>query len=105
MVHFEQEALAAGLLALAGVFGIGEGQLLQRTTRRAGWAYFNRSGKSFSDSLTLHAKIANRRKDALHKFSRSQVNQHGTIIVGDVSPTKLAKTTLAKSVLDAGWAN
>ncbi|WP_460426272.1 hypothetical protein [Azotobacter armeniacus] len=41
----------------------------------------------------------------MHKFSRSQVNQHGTIIVGDVSPTKLAKTTLAKSVLDAGWAN
>lgn len=52
---------------------------------------------------TIHAKIANRRKDALHKFSRSLVNQHGTIIVGDVSPAKLAKTKMAKSVLDAGW--
>ncbi|RRW39583.1 transposase, partial [Pseudomonas luteola] len=33
----------------------------------------------------IHAKIANRRKDALHKFSRQLVNCYGTIIVGDVS--------------------
>ncbi|GAB3395102.1 RNA-guided endonuclease InsQ/TnpB family protein [Azotobacter armeniacus] len=51
----------------------------------------------------IHAKIANRRKDALHKFSRSLVSQHGTIIVGDVSPAKLAKTKMAKPALDAGW--
>ncbi|WP_254789256.1 RNA-guided endonuclease InsQ/TnpB family protein [Azotobacter beijerinckii] len=51
----------------------------------------------------IHAKIANRRKDALHKFSRSLVNRHGTIIVGDVSSAKLAQTRMAKSVLDAGW--
>jgi IS605 OrfB family transposase len=51
----------------------------------------------------IHAKIANRRKDALHKFSRALVERCGTIIVGDVSPQKLAKTTMAKSVLDAGW--
>jgi len=52
---------------------------------------------------TLHAKIKNRRKDALHKFSRRLVDQHGEIVVGDVSSTKLAKTRMAKSVLDAGW--
>ncbi|AYN96806.1 transposase [Pseudomonas sp. LTJR-52] len=51
----------------------------------------------------IHAKIANRRKDALHKFSRRLVNSYGTIIVGDVSSSKLAKTRMAKSVLDAGW--
>lgn len=51
----------------------------------------------------IHAKIANRRKDAHHKFSRALVERCGTIIVGDVSPTKLAKTPMAKSVLDAGW--
>lgn len=51
----------------------------------------------------IHAKIKNRRKDALHKFSRRLVDQHGEIVVGDVSPTKLAKTRMAKSVLDAGW--
>ena len=51
----------------------------------------------------LHAKIANRRKEALHQFSRVLVARCGTIIVGDVSPVKLAKTSMAKSVLDAGW--
>nr|WP_275445893.1 MULTISPECIES: transposase [unclassified Halomonas] len=51
----------------------------------------------------IHAKIKNRRKDALHKFSRRLVNQHGEIYVGDASPTKLAKPRMAKSVLDAGW--
>lgn len=52
----------------------------------------------------IHAKIANRRKDALHQFSRKLVNSYGTIIVGDISPSTLAKTKMAKSVLDAGWA-
>ncbi len=51
----------------------------------------------------IHAKIKNRRKDALHKFSHALVEQHGAIIVGDVSSSKLAKTNMAKSVLDAGW--
>ena len=50
-----------------------------------------------------NAKIANRRKDALHKFSRMLVNQHGEFIVGNVSSLKLVKTNMAKSVLDAGW--
>lgn len=52
---------------------------------------------------TLHAKIANRRKDALHKLSTRLVKKYGVIVVGNVSSSKLAKTKLAKSVLDAGW--
>ncbi|HKM36214.1 MAG TPA: transposase [Thiopseudomonas sp.] len=52
---------------------------------------------------TIHAKIANRRKDALHKFSRTLVNRCGEIYVGNVSSLKLVKTKMAKSVLDAGW--
>ena len=51
----------------------------------------------------IHAKIANRRKDSLHKFSNALVARCGTIIVGDVSSQKLAKTKMAKSVLDSGW--
>lgn len=51
----------------------------------------------------IHAKIANRRKDALHKFSRQLVNRAGEIYVGNVSSSKLVKTKMAKSVLDAGW--
>ncbi len=51
----------------------------------------------------LHRTAARRRKDALHKFSRSLVNEYRTIVVGDVSSLKLTKTRMAKSVLDAGW--
>jgi putative transposase len=52
----------------------------------------------------IHAKIANRRKDFLHKESRKLADQYGLIVFGNVSPSKLAKTAMAKSVLDAGWA-
>jgi IS605 OrfB family transposase len=51
----------------------------------------------------LHRRAANRRRDALHKFSRQIVNQYQRIVVGDVSSRRLAKTRMAKSVLDAGW--
>src|SRR3984957_11924016 len=51
----------------------------------------------------LHRTASRRRKDALHKFSRTMVNEYQTIKIGDVSSLKLAKTRMAKSVLDAGW--
>jgi IS605 OrfB family transposase len=51
----------------------------------------------------LHRTAARRRKDALHQFSRKIVDRYQSIIVGDVSSTKLVKTRMAKSVLDAGW--
>lgn len=51
----------------------------------------------------IHAKIANRRKDDLHKFSRKLVNENAAIFVGNVSSSKLAKTKMAKSVYDASW--
>lgn len=51
----------------------------------------------------IHAKIANRRKDDLQKLSRTLVNRNAAIFVGNVSSSKLVKTKMAKSVLDAGW--
>lgn len=51
----------------------------------------------------IHAKIKNRRKDTLHKYSSELVKTNAAIFVGNVSSQKLVKTTLAKSVLDAGW--
>jgi IS605 OrfB family transposase len=51
----------------------------------------------------IHARIANRRKDALHKLSTALVKEHGAIFVGNVDAAGLAKTRMAKSVLDAGW--
>lgn len=52
----------------------------------------------------IHAKIKNRRADALHKFSNKIVKENSLIVVGNVSASGLAKTKMAKSVLDAGWA-
>ena len=51
----------------------------------------------------IHARIRNRRKDALHQFSSRVVKDNAAIFVGNVSSSRLARTRMAKSVLDAGW--
>lgn len=65
-------------------------------------AVAQRAGKK-TRVKSVHAKIANRRKDHLHKLTTALVGKHQAIFVGDVSSSKLVKTTMAKSVLDAGW--
>src|SRR5450759_667045 len=51
----------------------------------------------------LHARIKHTRQDAIHKFTTGMVENYGAIFVGDVSSKALAKTKMAKSVLDTGW--
>lgn len=51
----------------------------------------------------IHLKIASCRKDELHKITTNLVNQYDQIFVGNVSPSKLKKTRMAKSVSDSGW--
>jgi IS605 OrfB family transposase len=51
----------------------------------------------------IHAKIAARRKDFLHKQSTALVRMYGAIFVGNVNAQALTQTRAAKSVLDAGW--
>ncbi len=53
----------------------------------------------------IHAKVANRRKDFMHKLSARLSKEYGLIVIGDVRPSKLAQTKMAKSVLDAGWSD
>ncbi len=53
----------------------------------------------------IHAKIANRRKDHLHKASAKIAKEFGLIVIGDVSSKKLAQTNMAKSVLDVSWSS
>lgn len=65
-------------------------------------AIAQRAGKR-SRIRAIHARIANRRKDSLHKFSTRLVKAYGAIFVGDVSCTILAKKPYSKSVLDASW--
>lgn len=54
---------------------------------------------------SLHAKVANLRKDQHHKLSTALVRDHGygAIFIGNASAPKMAKTRMAKSVYDAGW--
>jgi len=52
---------------------------------------------------SIHAKIKHQRHDAMHKFTTELVMYNGLIVVGNVSSSALAKTKMAKSVLDAGW--
>jgi IS605 OrfB family transposase len=61
--------------------------------------------KKTKRACAIHAKIANRRKDFMHKASTKLAKEYGLIVIGDVSPSKIARTRMAKSVLDAGWAD
>lgn len=56
-------------------------------------------------TTNLHARIANGRRDFLHKLSHRLVREFDYIAVGNVNAAGLAKTSMAKSVLDAGWSS
>jgi putative transposase len=50
----------------------------------------------------IHAKITNARRHHLHEQSTRIARENGLIVVGNVNAVGLAKTRMAKSVLDAG---
>ncbi len=56
-------------------------------------------------ATNLHTRIANARRDFHHKLSTRIVREFDYIAVGNVNAAGLAKTRLAKSVLDAGWSS
>lgn len=51
----------------------------------------------------IHAKIAARRSDFIHKLTHRIVREFDYIAVGNINAAGLAKTSMAKSVNDAGW--
>lgn len=51
----------------------------------------------------IHAQTANRRSDFHHQLTARIVRDFDYIVVGNVNAAGLAKTKMAKSVLDAGW--
>lgn len=79
-----------------------EAAQLYRNTELKLAAAQRRGHKKQAKRISL--KVKNQRQDALHKFSRKLVDENDVIVIGDVSSSKLAKTRMAKSVLDAGWA-
>ena len=77
-----------------------EGRFYRKLEQKLGIA--QRAGKK-NRARAIHAKVANQRKDMLHKFSTKLVAENAAIFVGNVSSAKLIKTKFAKSTLDAGW--
>jgi transposase len=51
----------------------------------------------------IHRKVAAQRRHFLHEQSTRIVRENALICVGDVNSAALARTQMAKSVLDAGW--
>lgn len=51
----------------------------------------------------IRRKVAAQRRHYLHAISSRLVRENSLIAVGDVKSASLAKTTMAKSVMDAGW--
>ena len=52
----------------------------------------------------FHARVANKRRDRLHKISRNLVNRFGRIAIEDLHVKGLSRGMLAKHVADASWA-
>src|SRR6185369_26197 len=100
-------ALEVGIdLGLKALAGLSDGSTIESPRFYRGLepalAAAQRAGKA-QRARTLHAKISNRRKDFLHKFSSALARKCGAIFVGNVSASQLATGPHAKSVLDAGW--
>ncbi len=64
----------------------------------------NNRKKSIKNLAVLHEKIANQRKDFLHKVTDVITKRHDTIFVEDLAVSNMVKNhNLAQSINDAGW--
>ena len=67
--------------------------------------YSKYKGKRTKQKLAiLHEKVANQRKDFLHKTSSELINNHDSIAIEDLAVSNMLKNNkLAQSISDAGW--
>jgi putative transposase len=63
----------------------------------------NNRKKAVVKVARAHARVADTRRDWLHKLSTQIVRENQAVYVEDLCVTGLARTRLAKSVHDAGW--
>ncbi|GAA4262686.1 IS607 family element RNA-guided endonuclease TnpB [Dactylosporangium darangshiense] len=84
------------------------GRALARKTgpdRRTGQRPSNRWQRSANRLGRAHARVANLRRDGLHKLTTWLARQHGTVVVEDLNVTgMLANRRLARRIADAGFA-
>ena len=73
--------------------------------RRTGRDASKRWQRARSGSPAAHARVANLRRDGLHKLTTRLTREHGTIVVEDLNVTgMLANRRLARHIADAGFA-
>jgi putative transposase len=67
--------------------------------------YSKYKGKRTKQRLTiLHEKVANQRKNFLHKISSELIKNHDSIAIEDLSVSNMVKNhNLAQAISDAGW--
>lgn len=59
--------------------------------------------KAARKTAMLHARVADTRRDWLHKLSTTLIRDNQAVYVEDLCVAGLARTRLARSVHDAGW--
>ncbi|WP_203794810.1 RNA-guided endonuclease InsQ/TnpB family protein, partial [Actinoplanes derwentensis] len=74
-------------------------QALARKTKSS-----NRRKKAVVKVARAHARVADTRRDWQHKLSTAIIRDNQAVYVEDLCVAGLARTRLAKSVHDAGWA-
>ncbi|NUW34841.1 IS200/IS605 family element transposase accessory protein TnpB [Nonomuraea sp. SMC257] len=72
---------------------------LSRTTKGS-----NNRSKARVKVARAHARVADARRDFTHKLSTQIIRENQTVVMEDLCVRGLARTRLAKSVHDAGWA-
>lgn len=67
--------------------------------------YSKHKGKRAKHKLAkLHEKVANQRKDFLHKISTQLINNHDSIAIENLQVSNMLKNhTLAQAISDCGW--
>lgn len=95
-------------LGLKTLATLSDGLKIENLRHRAIWAQRlakAQRARNKRRAKAIHARIANARRDHLHKVTCRLARENALIAVGNVSSSRLAKTRMAKSVLDAGWAS
>ena len=84
------------------------GRSLSRKTgpdRRTGRRASKRWERAAARLGRAHARVANLRRDGLHKLTTRLTREHGTVVVEDLNVTgMLANRRLARHIADAGFA-
>jgi putative transposase len=99
----ESVGIDLGLKTLAT---LSTGEILTReniTTKYAAQLATAQRAKKRKQVTNIQAKIRHTRKDWAHKTTTTLATKFDSIVIGDVSSSRMKKTRLVKSALDAGW--